>query len=210
MLMRHSKTVFAVAFVLLFVGAGCAKIADQAAEQAVQPIAVPLRALDDSKKTLAGVQAGLNRDGAETDQDTIVVTLVLTEGSQLPYGAVLGAEFGCGDRLAVSKVKRISDSGDQAFDALNSLLAVKDASANGLYDALAQSSLKVEKIAPGKDGLAEVRLVGQPLSGGTCDDPRIKSQVEETVRRFLPKFRVILNGTEAAWRCFGDMSGNCK
>ncbi len=208
--MTHRRFLPLLASILLFTGAGCSQLADQAAEQAVQPVAAPLKALDSSKKTLAQVQAGLNQEGAAADQDTVTVALVLTDGSQLPYGAVLGEEFGCGDRLAFTKIKRTADSGDQAADALAALLALKDTNANGLYDALAMSALKLDGIWRGADGTSDVLLTGQPQSGGVCDDPRIKNQVEATVRRFLTHYRVLLNGSEAKWRCFGDQSGLCK
>jgi hypothetical protein len=58
--------------------------------------------------------------------------------------------------------------------------------------------------------VAEVWLSGDLVSGGACDVPRVKAQVEETVRLYSPVFKIYLNGSESAWRCFGDMSGQCE
>ncbi|OGL72892.1 hypothetical protein A3C96_02400 [Candidatus Uhrbacteria bacterium RIFCSPHIGHO2_02_FULL_60_10] len=206
------KTFLISVFSIILAGAGCAsvtKVADQAAEEAVKPITVPIEALGQAKTKLADVQAGLNRQGEAADADNVTVVMVLTEGSLTPAGVTPGKVFGCNDRLAYVKVPRQTDSGDAVADSLTSLLAIKDTNPNGAYNALANSTFLLEKVAV-VGGVTEVRLKGEARSGGVCDDPRIKTQIEETVRRLAAKFAIILNGSEANWRCLGDLSGECK
>jgi hypothetical protein len=95
-------------------------------------------------------------------------------------------------------------------DALTTLFSVRDSNREGKYNALWQSKLAVEKIQS-RDGVTtEVWLKGSTQSGGVCDDPRIKAQIEYTIKRLKPKFKIFLNGTESNYRCLGDMSGECK
>jgi len=88
------KTFLISVFSIILAGAGCAsvtKVADQAAEEAVKPITVPIEALGQAKTKLADVQAGLNRQGEAADADNVTVVMVLTEGSLTPLPARFSA-----------------------------------------------------------------------------------------------------------------------
>jgi len=108
------------------------------------------------------------------------------------------------------KEHRAASTDSIVHDALMTLFALKDANRNELYNALWQSDLAVDKIQSRDGVVTEVWLKGKTQSGGACDDPRLKAQIEATISRFRPKFKIFLNGTEAAYRCLGDMSGECK
>ena len=105
-----------------------------------------------------------------------------------------GKKIGCGDSvMGVEKV--IGPTPDKITAALNELFAIKDQNYGEYYNALYQSNLKVES-ATVKNGKATVKLSGKYLLGGTCDDPRFQSQIEETVLQFpeATDVEVFING----------------
>jgi cytoskeletal protein RodZ len=96
-----------------------------------------------------------------------------------------GVEFpGCGDLLVESTVKA-KDSGevgstDRVEAGIEALLQDREYEhSNGLVNALYQSELKLEDVSL-KDDTVTVELSGQPMSSGSCDDPRIIAQLEYT------------------------------
>jgi hypothetical protein len=52
---------------------------------------------------------------------------------------------------------------------------------SGLYNALWQSNLVVERAEVDANGTATAALTGQVMLGGTCDTPRFKAQIEQTM-----------------------------
>jgi len=194
---------------LALIGAGCYQVGNQVGEAVVQPISVPLEAGKKAKQDLSDVQAKLNQQG-EAFSDEVTVALILTEGSTAPTDAQIKETVGCNDQVALVKVKRAEQTDNVLSDILKSLLAVRDQVPEGLYNGLAAAKITVDKVVDQPDGTTEVRLKGQFLSGGVCDDPRIKAQLEDTIKRITKKYKIFLNGTESEYRCFGDMSGQCK
>lgn len=193
---RHH--LLAAGFALLFIGAGCAKTSPTAST----PTGTQTAVTEDQ-------QAALNRD-AEATANESTVALIVTEGQKTPDGATVeSATIGCNDRVAIATVPRITATNDVVKDALTSLFAVRDSNYHGFYNALWQSSFKVDKVQSTDGVTTEVWLTGKPMSGGVCDDPRIKAQIEETVRRLRPKFKIFLNGSQAHYACIGNESGNC-
>ncbi|MDD5251879.1 MAG: hypothetical protein PHT12_04585 [Patescibacteria group bacterium] len=208
--MKYSKYALIMSAVgLTLVGFGCRETGDQIGTAVVQPIAAPVAALNYAKTTLSDTQAKANEQ-AESVANEMTVAMVLTDGTEAPAEAVIGETFGCNDRVAFTKAPRMTESGNVLQDALTSLLAVRESTFKGFYNALSQSSLSVEKIQSTDGVTTEVWLKGQIQSAGACDDPRIKKQIEATVERLKPKYKIFLNGTEENWRCIGDMSGQCK
>lgn len=210
-LISRFSVVFAAA-ALIFAGVGCSvfKAADKTAADLVGgAVGTPVNILNQAKTLTAAEQARLDRE-AEAVANEMTVALVLTEGSEDPGTGRLGETIGCNDRVAFVQVPRETDTGDPLRDDLNSLFALRDTNWRGYYNALAFSTLAVDKIQS-RDGVTtEVWLTGEPRSGGTCDDPRVRSQIEETVRRLRPEFVIYLNGYKDNWRCFGNMSGLCE
>ena len=66
---------------------------------------------------------------------------------------------------------------------------------SGLYNALAQSDLAIQSLDI-VNRLAVIRLTGSLLSGGVCDDPRIKAQLEEIALQFstIDQVSIYING----------------
>lgn len=193
---------------LALAGGGCQEAGDEVGEAIVQPMAAPVAALNQAKGTLSEAQAQANEQ-AESIANEMTVAMVLTDGAVPPEGTALGETFGCNDRIAFVKAPRESDSGNTLQDVVASLLAVREPTFRGLYNSLSQSRLAVERIRSADGVTTEVWLTGEVSSGGTCDDPRIRKQVEATVARLKPKFKIILNGSADNWDCLGDMSGQC-
>ena len=197
---------------LVLVGSGCISSVDETADTVITgAVKTPLAALNKAKQLTDIEQARLNRQ-AEESSNYVTIALILTEGSEVPEGTGLGPIIGCSDRVVMVPMSRVSDSGEVVIDALNTLFGLRDPSPEGFYSSLAFSDVKVlnRSIATSDGVNVTIRLEGKLVSSGVCDDPRIKAQIEETIRHFYPNFKIVLNGSESAWRCFGDQSGLCK
>lgn len=119
--------------------------------------------------------------------------------------------FGCGDWSVPVRTVTQGDPIAPMKLTIERLLSFgqDDAEKLGYRTALAESSVTLDGISKQDDGTYVVALKGQFVPAGECDDPRIKEQVERTIGQF-GKFRIVLNGSDSAWRCFGDLSGQCK
>lgn len=96
-----------------------------------------------------------------------------------------GEEIGCGDSIvAVQRV--INPAAEPLQAALEELLAIEgDFYLNtGFYNALYQSDLSLESLELGDDGTAYIDLTGSLMLGGTCDNPRVEAQLEQTALQF--------------------------
>jgi hypothetical protein len=95
-----------------------------------------------------------------------------------------GKKVGAGDSAVPVEVT-VEPTNAPLTAALNKLFSMKDKNygQSGLYNALYQSSLKLESVTI-KDGKAEIRLSGNLKLGGVLDNPRVKAQIEETALQF--------------------------
>jgi len=122
--------------------------------------------------------------------DTVNIYLISTGG-----GAV-----GCGDEV-VPVLRRIAPTPAPLRAALTELFALKSQTfgESGLYNALYQSDIRVERVAI-VNGRAEVALSGTLRLGGVCDEPRVVAQIESTVRQFssVTSTAITLNGAPLA------------
>ncbi len=195
---------------LIMLGAGCFSVADTLTNEAVLPAQVPVEALAKAKQVTADEKAKENEINEQVSDD-MTVAMIVTEGAKVPDGATLaaGAPIGCNDRVAYVKAHRGASTDSVVHDALTTLFQVKDANYQELYNSLWQSDLAVEKITSADGVTTDVWLKGKTQMGGVCDAPRLKAQIESTVARFKPKFKIYLNGSESAYRCLGDQSGEC-
>lgn len=96
---------------------------------------------------------------------------------------------------------------------LEALFAIKSYKVNdtGFNNSLYNSNLKVTVLSDNTATIVD--LNGDLISAGTCDDPRIKAQIEETIKANLPsnkQYVIRLNGSEQNWKCWNDMSGTCN
>ncbi|MDI3330234.1 MAG: GerMN domain-containing protein [Micrococcus sp.] len=113
-----------------------------------------------------------------------------------------GVEFpGCGDLLVESTVKA-EDSGEvgsteRVEAGIEALLEDREYEhSDGLVNALYQSELTLEDVSLNGDTVT-VDLSGQPLSSGSCDDPRIIAQLEYTAAANAGAYtaEVLVDGT---------------
>jgi hypothetical protein len=95
-----------------------------------------------------------------------------------------GIKVGCGDSL-ITVDKTIDPTTMPLTAAINELLAIKSQyyGESGLYNALYQSNLKLEK-ASVEEGQATVYLSGNLKLGGVCDNPRFEAQLAQTILQF--------------------------
>lgn len=109
-----------------------------------------------------------------------------------------GNLIGCGDSV-VGVTKEIPATQTVLQAAFEELLKIKDKNygESGLYNALAPSSLTFAS-ATITDGIATVKLNGELVLSGTCEDPRIVAQLEETAKQFptVDKVIILINGKD--------------
>ncbi|OIO51553.1 hypothetical protein COY93_00595 [Candidatus Uhrbacteria bacterium CG_4_10_14_0_8_um_filter_58_22] len=168
-----------------------------------------------SAQELSAEEVILARRQNDLTSNLLPIAVVLTEGQEAPAEGVerLSDEtFGCLDRIGYVRVTREMATDDVVADAISTLLASKEPAYGNLINSLWESTFKLDKVQQsGENGATtEVWISGEANSPGTCADPRIKEQIEATVRQYSPDYKIFLNGTEANWRCLGDLSGECK
>ncbi len=139
----------------------------------------------------------------------------LAEGEE-----VRGKITGCNDgyMVALETGQVAPDSQGAIAQALAALFSVTPQQAydKGFHTALGLNNLSVGSVTVSGDQQrgqklnAFVDLKGQPILAGTCDTPRFKDQVQETIGFYVDSYTITLNGSEAEWRCLGDESGLCK
>ncbi|MFH2063260.1 MAG: hypothetical protein ABIJ46_03855 [bacterium] len=205
----NTKSLVAVSLsVLLLAGWGCSpKIQPTPLDQ----VENELNALQSAQELSADEAARVRRDEDQL-ANLLPVAVVLTEGHEPPAQGVerLADEtFGCLDRIGYVRLSRETATDSVVADAVNTLLAARDSTYETMLNSLWESTFKLDKVQE-NGGVTEVWISGQANSPGTCADPRIKEQIEATVRQYSPSYRIFLNGTEANWRCLGDMSGECS
>jgi hypothetical protein len=130
-----------------------------------------------------------------------------TPGAELAtaYMVLLGDEgangipVGCGDSLVDVQIPiwETDSLEEQIAATLTVLLSYdeRDYGESGYINALYMNDATVESVTV-EDGTATVELSGSIPSGGSCDDPRIVGQLEETVKAFegIDEAVILLNG----------------
>lgn len=125
--------------------------------------------------------------------------------------------FGCGDKVVIVDLpptEKPTILGISLLKTLNGLFAVKESEfqyqGKALLNSLAGSNVKVNDVEI-LNGAAKVEINGTIISAGTCDDPRIKEQIIQTIMNYpkVTSYTILLNGSTKEWECLGDQSGNC-
>lgn len=141
----------------------------------------------------------LKQEPTSKDKQTISESIENTSPTPKPQGTVneikiyltaiddngkSGEMIGCGDSV-VPVVRSIASTTAPLSAALSELLNLKGQyyGQSGLYNALYQSNLKLDK-ATVQNGTAIINLSGNLLLGGVCDDPRVEAQLTQTVLQF--------------------------
>lgn len=114
-----------------------------------------------------------------------VDTAQVTPGTYRMYlialedGGKSGPAVGCGDSLVAVDlpvndlklaVRQLLDNHSRTYGQ------------SGLYNALYQSDLQLNRIERTNDGIS-ANLAGKLVLGGECDSPRVKAQLEATLRQ---------------------------
>lgn len=109
-----------------------------------------------------------------------------------------GTLVGCGDS-AVAVLREIHQTQSVLQAAIEQLLSVKDKDygQSGYYNALYQSNLTLDS-AEISGGKATIKLSGTVLTSGTCDNPRLISQIEETAKQFsaVESVEILINNKD--------------
>lgn len=121
---------------------------------------------------------------ASKPQEPVAVTKVKVFVIAPDDNGKTGKLVGCGDSV-IGIDREVSATTAPLKVAIETLLAIKDKyiGQSGLYNSLAGSNLKVDSVAI-TNGNAVIKLSGTMTLGGMCDDPRFKSQLEETALQF--------------------------
>ena len=135
------------------------------------------------------------------------VLLVGYDGEQFPGVEASGSflRVGCNDALIPVEIPVVSTRLQSVLAALSQLEAPE-----GLYNPIKEKGLSFMRLDEKRGGKAIVYLSGSPLLGGICDTPRLKAQIEETIRLYTDDFEIWLNGSAREYQCLGDESGLCK
>ena len=111
-----------------------------------------------------------------------------------------GPRVGCGDSL-VAVTREVPSTGDRLPAVVSLLLSLEGTQygQSGLYNALGQSTLKLDRAAV-IDGVARIELSGRLTLAGTCDAPRVEAQLRETVLQAdaVKSVSITLNGQPLA------------
>jgi hypothetical protein len=180
--MSRSFYLFLIALVVLI---ALALYGRSVSETSSQPSGVP-----NSTPTVSSTAPpGEVSDEKETSQVSIFLVAIDDNGKS-------GEKIGCGDSLIPVR-RDITPTTAPLQAALEELMSLKSQTygESGLYNALYQSNLTVERAAI-MNGKAEVSLRGTYVLGGTCDTPRFSEQIKETVRQFprVQAVDILLNG----------------
>ena len=108
-----------------------------------------------------------------------------------------GKKIGCNDSV-VAINQRIVPTKAPLGAVLKELLRLpeKAGQSGNLYNALHGSKLRLKRVYI-RRGEARIYLSGMLATGGVCDSPRVKAQIEETALQFstVKRVKVFINGT---------------
>jgi hypothetical protein len=178
---------------ILFLLAGCGKSPAATSGPSDLPDAYPAGGTTEATNSafIPQVSGGSGDMTYPAPAGTVEPTaLTITSGVTSIYlitledNGVSGKMIGCND--SVVPVEIMVDPGADALRAaLDTLLGLKDQyyGQSGLYNALYQSDLTVDKIEIEANEI-KVGLVGTMMLGGECDNPRFGAQLSETVAQF--------------------------
>ncbi len=117
------------------------------------------------------------------EEDEIAVYFVDVENQRN-----IDETFGCGDSLSYLTQNLENEEitlEEKIESAVNFLITANDqyVGKGGLYNAFYQSNLSINRVEI-EDSTANVYLTGELELAGTCDNPRIRAQLENTITQF--------------------------
>jgi len=140
--------------------------------------------------------AGCDRSGAPRDaKATATIRKARIFLISLDDKGAAGPAVGCGDSAVPVEVDLPAPM-PALWGSLEAVLAAgKRYESQGLYNALANSPLRIQKIERA-GGTARIYLAGYLEIGGECDSPRVLSQLTETATQFqdVDRAEIFLDG----------------
>jgi hypothetical protein len=80
----------------------------------------------------------------------------------------------------------------------------------GLHNPMREYDLSFGSVAYSGDTVT-VNLLGKPELGGKCDRPRLRMQIEESLKMLTDlDVKILLNGSAEEYGCLQDVFGNCE
>ena len=133
--------------------------------------------------------------------DSIKIFLIALEDN-----SATGKKIGCNDS-AIPVLIHIEPTLGVLRGSLNELFKLegeREYGLSGLYNSLYQSHLSIDSLNI-VNREAIIKLSGNLISGGVCDDPRIQAQLEETALQFntIDKVSIFINGIPLAQQLSG-------
>ena len=146
----------------------------------------------------------------KADEGSVVVFLTAEKADYKGSDAYM--EFGCGSVLVPVKRALTKTQSDLAHAIVELIIIKQNAYAEvGLRNAVAPSAPTIKLTNIKYEGTKRIiEFEGQFVSSGVCEDPRIKAQIEETIKLYAPSYEIRLNGSAKDWRCLFDASGSCS
>lgn len=206
------KKIFAsLIFLSLIVFSGCQSSGTNQNPQPVQAATQTqgAKSLQTQTQDVKGLQPGTSTQSLQTQTNSPVVKLPIPATLQISppklakyYLVALedngqsGEKIGCNDSL-IPVDQNVDLTYDPIKSALTGLFSVKGQfyGESGLYNALYQSTLKVDSVTI-VSGKTTVKISGKYALGGVCDNPRFVEQIKATVQQFPVGLNadILLNG----------------
>jgi hypothetical protein len=135
------------------------------------------------------------------------VMLIAYEGDHFPGSDASGSllNIGCNDLLVPFEIPVVSPRLSSVLTALRTYVPPQ-----GLHNPFGEKKTNFDRVEELENGKSIVSLQGDPEFGGICDVPRFQEQLQKTIELYTKTYEIRLNDSEGAYRCLGDMSGNCE
>ena len=146
-------------------------------------------------------------DDAGTSGPTVTVMLVGYADKEFPgkEGSDTFKKTVCGDVMVPYEMPAVSKRLKSVLHALASFHPHE-----GLHNPMHEHGIDVLEISDDYETVM-VNLVGEPDLGGKCDRPRLKMQIEETIKLSTAlQFELLLNGSAEEYVCMANVFGYCE
>lgn len=145
------------------------------------------------------------------DANRIDIMLVSTEDPSPVQSEGPAFRFGCDEYLYPTTVTLDEEkSQSDLATAIVQLLTYKPNVDSTLINTVRGKGLILTNVKY-ENGMRVVELEGKDINTGeTCDDVRIKAQLEETVGMYIENFEIRLNGSASEWKCLFDETETCN
>ena len=113
--------------------------------------------------------------------------------------------IGCEDRLVPYDIPVISLRLKSVLSGLSAFQPPE-----GLHNPMREKQLSIASVSELPRRKTIINFAGEPKLGGNCDTPRLKAQIEATIRLYEDDYELQLNGSFDEYTCIGDGRGGCS